>query len=215
MRIFVFGDSIAQGLYDTSGGWVERIASTLHQKSLDNMLNGDGKSSFTVYNLGVSGDSTEGVLARIKQEVEARRIYEDDDLIILAVGINDSILKADNTVLMDVYEFQEAYEKLIKETQKLTSHVYCLGLTAVDEKLTSPWPYSLSGKQYRNNRINLFEDSIKQSTERLDLPFIPLHDQFIAQLGTGQTLLADGLHPNEAGHELIANVVKESVVSKT
>lgn len=215
MRIFVFGDSITQGLYDTSGGWVARIASTLHQKSLDNKLHGDGKSNFKVYNLGVSGDSTEGVLARIKQEVEARRIYEDDDLIILAIGINDSVLKEDNTVLMDIYEFQNSYEKLIKEAQKLTSHVYSLGLTAVDENLTSPWPYSSTGKQYRNNRINLFEDSIKQSTERLTLPFIPIHDQFLAQLGARQTLLADGLHPNEAGHDLIANVVIESVVNKT
>lgn len=215
MRIFVFGDSTAQGLYDTSGGWVARIASTLHQKSLDNMLSGDGESNFMVYNLGVSGDSTGGVLARIKQEVEARRILEDDELIILAVGINDSVLKADNTVLMDVYEFQETYEKLIKEALKLTSHVYCLGLTAVDENLTSPWPYSSTGEQYRNNRINLFEDSIKQSTERLSVQFIPTHDQFLGQLGSGQSLLADGLHPNEAGHELIASVVIESVVNKS
>ena len=215
MRIFVFGDSIAQGFYDTSGGWVARIATILHQKSLDNMLQGDENSNFEVYNLGVSGDSTEGVLTRIKHEVEARRLYDQDELIIIAVGINDSILKADNRALMDVYQFQETYEKLIIEAQKLTSHVYCLGLTAVDEKLTSPWTGSSIGKQWRNNSINLFEDSIKQSTERLSVQFIPIHDQFLSQLEAGETLLADGLHPNEAGHELLASVMIESVINKT
>jgi len=214
MRIFVFGDSIAQGFYDTAGGWVGRIASTLHQKSLDNMVHGDQGSAFKVYNLGVSSDSTEGVLSRIKNEVEARRLSDDDELIILAIGINDSILTPDNKVLMDVYEFQTTYEKLIQAAQKLSTHVYCLGLTAVDEEKTSPWQYSSTDKQYRNNRINLFEDSIKQSAFRLSVPFVPVHDEFLAQLSKGMELLADGLHPNDSGHELIANTVITTVINK-
>ncbi len=212
MRILVFGDSIAQGFWDMNGGWVQRIGTTLHQASLDNMLHGDGKSYIEVYNLGVSGDTTEGVLKRLKQEVEARRTDENSEVIIIAIGINDSILKSDNTVLMDVYEFQTEYEKIILEAQKVTGQVYCLGLSAVDETQTSPWKYSSKGKQWRNNRINLFEDAIKQSAERLSVPFIPVHDAFMGQLNAGQLLLADGLHPNEAGHELIANIVREQVI---
>jgi lysophospholipase L1-like esterase len=69
MRIFVFGDSIAHGFYDTGGGWVGRISSTLHQKSLESIVHVDGSSYFEVFNLGISGDSTEGVLSRIKTEI--------------------------------------------------------------------------------------------------------------------------------------------------
>jgi lysophospholipase L1-like esterase len=213
MRIFVFGDSITQGFYDSSGGWVGRIASVLHQKSVDRIMNGEGDTYFEVFNLGISGDLTTGVLSRIKQEVEARRLHEQDELIILAVGINDSILKSDNTVLMDVYEFQTSYEKLINEALELSNHVYCLGLTAVDEELTSPWIGSSDGKQWRNNRINLFEDSIKQSATRLSVPFISIHDKFIAELTNGSKLLADGLHPNSAGHELIANIAIANIIN--
>lgn len=214
MRIFVFGDSIAHGFYDSSGGWVGRIASTLHQKSLDSIVQGDGSSYFEIFNLGISGDSTQGVLSRIKTEVEARRLYEQEEIIILAIGINDSILNADNTALMDVYKFQTTYEKLMNEALKLSPHVYCLGLTAVDEELTSPWTGGSTGKQWRNNRINLFEDSIKQSCERLSVSFIPVHDKFLAMLDAGNNFLADGLHPNEEGHELIASTTITTIIGR-
>jgi lysophospholipase L1-like esterase len=214
MRILVFGDSIAQGFWDMSGGWVQRFGSKVHQASLDNMLHGDGKSYIEVFNLGISGDTSEGVLNRLKQEVEARRTDEYSEVIILAIGINDSILKADHKVLMDVYQFQEKYEKIIKLGQDISDQVFCLGLTAVDEEQTSPWKYSSTGKQWRNNRINLFEDAIKQSCSRLSVPFIPIHDEFLSRLKNGQNLLADGLHPNELGHQFIADIVSEHVTKK-
>ena len=214
MRILVFGDSIALGLWDMKGGWVQHLASTLHNASLDNMLHGDGKSYVEVYNLSVAGDSSQGLLDRLKDEVEARRMDENSEVIIIAVGINDSILKSDNVVLMDVYRFQTAYEKVIKKALAVSGQVYCLGLSAVDETQTSPWKYSSSGKQWRNNRINLFEDSIKQSAVRHSVPFIPIHDEFLSQINSGKTLLADGLHPNEAGHKLIADIAIEHVIKK-
>ena len=214
MRILVFGDSIAQGFWDMDGGWVQRLAKPIHQASLDNILHGDGKSYIEVFNLGISGDTSEGVLKRLKQEVESRRTDENSEVIIIAIGINDSILKSDNVVLMDVYQFQTAYEKIIKEAQAVAGQVYCLGLTAVDESQTSPWKYSKTGEQWRNNRINLFEDSIKQSASRLSVPFIPIHDEFLSQLNSGIVLLADGLHPNEDGHKLIAEIVAEHVTKK-
>lgn len=214
MRILVFGDSIAQGFWDMDGGWVQRISTKVHRASLDNLLHGDGKRSIEVFNLGVSGGTTGGILKRMKQEVEARRTDDNSEVIIIAVGINDSVLKHDNAAFVDIYEFQELYEKVIKEAIAVAGQVYCLGLSAVDEELTSPWKYSKNGEQWRNNRINLFEDSIKQSAGRLSVPFIPVHDAFMGQLNAGQVLLADGLHPNEAGHELIASIVAEQVIEK-
>ena len=45
MLVFVFGDSIAWGLYDDRGGWVGRLW--------------NGRSRL-VYNLGVDGETSEG-----------------------------------------------------------------------------------------------------------------------------------------------------------
>lgn len=209
MRILVFGDSIVHGLYDTSGGWAQRIANALHQTTLNSMLSGTGRE-YEVFNLGISGDTTEGVMSRIESEVETRRLYDQDELIIIAVGMNDVVLR-NNRAEMDVYEFQEQLEKLSEKALNLTKKVLFVGLTAVDEELTNPWKFSTSGKQFKNERINLFEDTIKQCAIKYEIPFIPVHDIFIKKLHAGEKLLSDGLHPNNEGHALIAAIVHEAM----
>ncbi len=206
MRVLVFGDSIAHGFYDSKGGWVQRLATDMHTKTLAAMNSG-GDFYVEVHNLGVSGDTTEGVLDRIETEVEARRLYDGEDIIIIAIGTNDAILR-DNIAIQDVYEFQEVFEELLKEAGNLADKILCVGLPAVDESLTDPWKFSATGKQWKNNRIDLFEDTIKQAAERKDLPFVPIYDKYASFMKAGKKLHSDGLHPNDAGHELIYQLVK-------
>jgi len=206
MRIFIFGDSIAQGFYDSAGGWAQRIANELHQATLASMLKGVG-GEFEVFNLGISGDTVVGLLDRIERETETRRLYEDKEVIIIGIGMNDVVLR-ENLEVMDVYKFQEYIEKLSKKALAICQNVIFVGLTAVDESLADPWKFSSSGKQWKNERINLFEDTLKQCAEQSELFFVPIHDQFIAELQAGKNLLSDGLHPNDEGHILIANAVK-------
>lgn len=206
MRVFLFGDSITQGFYDDkSGGWANQLNVHYQKKALADL----SSAKTEVFNLGISGDTAEGVLGRLKPEVETRRLYDDEDCIVLAVGINDSIL-INNRVVNDVHDFQEVYDRLIDEALALCPRVICVGLTAVKESETDPWTYSSSGKQWKNNRINLFEDTIKQSAEFKEVPFVPIHDQFLKLLGKKQ-LLADGLHPNTEGHRFIAREVLAAI----
>ncbi len=206
MRVFIFGDSIVQGFYDDkSGGWANQLHVQYQKKAIAHL----GGETTDVFNLGISGDTAEGVRSRLTDEVIARRLYEDNDCIIIAVGINDAIL-INNRVVCEVYDFQAAYEEIIDEALKLTPRVICVGLTAVKESETDPWPYSNQGKQWKNNRINLFEDTIKQSAENKEVPFVPIHDEFLKLLGKKQ-LLADALHPNHAGHAFIAREVLAAI----
>lgn len=206
MRIYAFGDSITQGFFDSQGGWTQRLANSYHQKSLQAMLAGEDYY-IELHNLGVSGDTAAGVANRIEREIKARQLYEEDETIILAIGMNDAILR-DNRPMTEVYEFQKQYDKLLEDALKISSRIVCVGLTAVDETKTDPWRFSSTGKQWKNNRINLFEDTIKQTAQRKNVIFIPLHDQFLTALSDGQNLLADGLHPNDTGHDMVANIVK-------
>ena len=206
MRILIFGASVTQGLWDTHGGWVQRLAREYHSATLASMLAG-GDYKVQVFNLGVSGDTAQDVTERLEPETKARTKKDEESVIVLSVGLNDARMR-DNRALTDVYEFQEAYEKAIDKALKLTSRVVCVGLSAVDESKTNPSPYSANQSQWTNNRINTFEDTIKQTAERNSLPFVPIHDHFMAALESGQDLLADGLHPNEAGHQLIVELVK-------
>lgn len=206
MRIFIFGDSIVQGFCDPKGGWAQRLLNDYHELTFEHNITSKGPY-FEVFNLGVSGDMASGIAARIEPEVSARHLYEDSDLIVLAVGVNDSRLH-DNIADMDVYDFQANFERALDAATNLTENVLCVGLTAVDESLVDP---SKDGDQFKNNRINLFEDTVKQSAQEYGLPFVPLHDAFLAKLQEGKSLLADGLHPNDAGHFFIYETVKPAL----
>lgn len=208
MKVLVFGDSIAQGFYDTKlGGWVNRVGLYYQRRALKSSLSDANE----VFNLGISGDMAGGVLGRIKSEIESRRLFEDDDCVVIAVGINESRLN-DNHVYQEVYDFQKIYEDIIDTALELTPHVICVGLSAVDESQTDPWPYFSGVNQYKNNRINLFEDTIKQSAELKGVVFVPIHDEFL-RLSQDQVMLSDGLHPNDNGHKFIASRVLPDIDS--
>ena len=206
MRIFFFGDSITHGFYDEQGGWAQRLCNEYHALSLEKL--GQANSVYIeAFNLGVSGDTAGGLAKRIESDIDSRRLYKTEDIIVIAIGINDAPL-INNRAVKDVYDFEDEIEKVIKNSQKITSKILLVGLTAVDESMTNPWPYSSRDRQFFNNRINLFEDTVKQCANRDSIKFVPLHDEFLANLEAGQKLLADGLHPNSAGHRWIASRVK-------
>lgn len=206
MRIFFFGDSITQGFFDEKGGWVQRLANKYHGQTLEEIDSPDGRW-LECFNLGVSGDGVQGVLGRLEHEIKARQLDDQPDVIVIAIGTNDTIMRK-NRAIMDVYEFQEIYEKLLDKALKITKRVACIGLSAVNQAQTDPWKYSSTKKQWHNSRLDVFEDTIKQSAIRKGVACVPVYDRFKAALDLGQELLADGLHPNEAGHVLIAEIVK-------
>ena len=74
MLVFVFGDSVAWGLYDDRGGWVGRLW--------------NGRSRL-VYNLGVDGETSEDVSMRFFAEAKVRGANKNS-IIVFAVGVNDS-----------------------------------------------------------------------------------------------------------------------------
>ena len=206
MRVLVFGDSITQGFYDSQGGWAQRLINEYHAETLAGLDSDDGRW-VEVFNLGISGDTANGVLKRLDAEIAARQLYPGDEVIVIAIGCNDSILK-DNLVVTEEYDFEAQIEELVDKALEHTKRVLVVGLAPVEQKLTDPWKFSSSGKQWKNNRIDLFEDIIKQVAGRKKVPFVPVYDVLKAEQDKGAKLHADGLHPNDEGHKMIADLVK-------
>ena len=81
--IIAFGDSITFGRFDKSrGGWVSRLKKYYEDQDIYH----------AVYNLGIPGDNSKGLLRRIDIECSSRAIYfweSDEHLILIAIGIND------------------------------------------------------------------------------------------------------------------------------
>jgi len=196
-NIAIFGDSIVHGVLDLEkGGWAERLKVDL--------WNDESQSQSEVYVFGIDGSATKDLLNRF--DVELSSMLYGLDVVILAIGINDTSVYKNGEKGSTTTSFGENIEKLIKKAQKKVGHVYICGLTQVTEELVSPLPVSKSGKSYQNDRIAVFDEILRFTSTEYDCHFISL-----------QTLLkkedlADGLHPNAQGHEKIFRHVKQLLI---
>ena len=201
MRVLVFGDSISQGFWDTEGGWVQRI-----RKHYDELLvrNNDSNQP-TVFNLGVSGDFTSSVLKRFKHEVEARIWPGEEFTFIFSIGMNDSVYRDDeHDSEPEIYA--EQLTQLLKLAKQFTSRTLFVSLFPAVDKLVQPLQWSTSGKCYSTERIKLFEDELEEFCRTNKAPLADIWTP-LSKTNNLESLLPDGVHPNNEGHELIANLV--------
>src|SRR5581483_12021897 len=130
MRILIFGDSITQGFWDvTGGGWAQRITADYNAQTIKN-LSGDYPETF---GLGISGDTTQGVLKRLPYEVEARRWPDTPFVFVFAIGINDT--QFDGKAKASTPErFAEELDTLYGAAGHYSKKIMFVGLTPVDDK---------------------------------------------------------------------------------
>ncbi len=203
MRILVFGDSITQGYWDAeAGGWVQRLRRHYDQQALQNLA-GDYA---TVFNLGISGDTTAGLVKRMPYEIEARRYPDEEFVIVISIGMNDAVTRNGEAVLT-LEEYREGLEMLYGTASQYSERILFVGMNPVDDKLCNPWIYSTSGKSWSNQRILQLEGEMRKFCIEKNCPQVQVFETFQAE-NEKQSLLADGLHPNGYGHELIAGLVK-------
>ena len=190
--ICVFGDSITFGSWDPDkGGWVSRLRSYIESK-------GD---EVTIYNCGVSGDNTIGLLKRFKIEAIAR----EPTIILFAIGINDSQYnKSKNNPRVPINVFQGNLQKLLNQAKDFTSKVVFVGLTKVDESKTMPIPWGPT-KYYDEENVCLYDSKIKEIADKNKFPYIKMFDLL------GNKDLEDGLHPNSEGHHKIFLKIKDTI----
>lgn len=79
-----FGDSITYGEYDgILGGYVEILKRYCHAEFYNNNAN-----EVNCFNLGIGGETTEGLIKRFEIEIKAR-LSPDENLIFFFYGAND------------------------------------------------------------------------------------------------------------------------------
>jgi len=205
-RVLVFGDSISHGYYDKEkGGWAQRLNIFLIEKNLSNP-----KIDYPVYDLSVSGDTTEDILRRFEIETKERFEEEEKPIIIFAIGINDSYFvetKGSVEVLLD--KFRENIQKIIDLAKNFSSKIIFIGFTPVEEEKVSPMPWA-PDKTYSNESIKKYNDTIKEICKANKVYFIEIFERLIAI--NYQELLEDGAHPNSRGHQKIYEIVRDSLL---
>jgi acyl-CoA thioesterase-1 len=186
MEIAAWGDSITYGENDSEGlGWVGRLRKSF---PVDDYVG--------VYNRGVCGDTSEGLLKRFS--VEASSI--ETDKILFAIGINDSKFpEGQNINKVPLDTFKENLLKLIQQARKFTSDIYIVSATKVDES-------SLQSKsRFLNTEILKYNEVLKETAQNENLKYIDVFNLLSPED------LYDGLHPNANGYEKLYILIQKTL----
>jgi lysophospholipase L1-like esterase len=205
--ILCFGDSITQGFVDPEGGgWTQRLRRRLDRDATV-PLGGVSFPAHAVFNLGVSGDTAEGLLARLEPEARPR-LLGDQVVAVVAVGVNQTGFDlASGRPSHDHGRFGDTLAELVAAARRLTGQVALVGLLPCDEARMQPPPWG--GESYANDRIARFNQVVAEVAAGQDAALVDCFEQWLAR--GHPALLHDGLHPNGAGHQLLADRVGEVV----
>lgn len=198
MRVLIFGDSITQGFWDADGGWVSRIRKHFDQQ----MIDGTDDDPPTIFNLGVSGDSSDDVLARFDNETKVRA--KEELAFVIAVGVNDARTKA-VVNYSDTNRYKQNLSEILRLAKQYSDKVLFVGLTPCVEERSNPVAWGDTG--YTNGRIKEFDSTLQQFCKENKVPFVEVLEPF-AKAEAETELLPDSLHPNDKGHKIIADLVK-------
>lgn len=204
-QILVFGASTTYGAWDKEGGWVQRLRKYLDERNLS-----DPNFYCMLYNLGVSGNTTEDLLERFEFETKQRLGDEAETIFIFAIGINDSqFVHSKNSLRTSRQEFRGNIQKLMDLAKKYSSKTVFVGPFPADEAKTIPVSWN-KDKSYKNEYIKEYEEIIKSVCAENKIDFIEVFDKWMKM--DYKKLLEDGLHPNSEGHEKIFETVKDYLI---
>lgn len=173
-QIVFLGNSITAG----GGDWGERL----------NYSN--------IRNRGISGDVTDGVMARINEI-----IYFKSKAVFLLIGINDLWNFSPDTPSSEYIG-----ENIIKIAEKIK-----IGSPKTKVYIQTILPTSRKIYKIRIEKIN---NMIKSKSSKYDYAVIDLHSHFVNQSGLiKEELTTDGIHLNSNGYKLWADIVKPFVAN--
>jgi len=199
----IFGDSITRGAGDPEfNGWAGRF---LREREIPSPSKGEGQGEVLgddrVYVLGINGDTSAGLLARIEVEARARKA----DVIVIMIGINDSRYYGSHErpeTTLDGY--RENLAKIVAIARTFTTKITMIGMTRADESKTMPLAWSPE-KFYDNATIARYESILREFCASEGLPFVEVSDVLTVDD------LGDGIHPNMEGYRKLFERIRVSV----
>ena len=151
-------------------------------KLVETMIQSELKKDVTIINGGVSGSTTSDGLDRLKWYIRKK-----PSMVFLALGANDGLRG------LDLKQSQENLEEIIKYAQESNAKVLLAGMLI-------PPNY---GPAYSEDFRKMYEQ-LKNKYKLKSMDFL-----LVDVAGNKELNQADGIHPNEQGHKIIAKNVFE------
>jgi lysophospholipase L1-like esterase/isopentenyldiphosphate isomerase len=186
MNICIFGDSVT---------WGARLpARVAWSNLLRNYLEHNAEDYYALYDLGIDGDTSTGLLKRFVVEATARQ----PELIILAIGINDSVFRqSEDNSATSLDNFSANLKQLIEQSRQFTNDLIIVGIAKGADRLTMPLPRSTTGKSYSKAQTAKYNQVIRQVALSAGVYFVNVETEL------NDDDFDDGLHPNANGHQKI------------
>lgn len=199
--IVMFGDSTTA----PRPGAIEKVYAQRVAEALQGVA-----SSLTVHNAGVGGNTTRQALARIDRDVLAHR----PKIVVIQFAINDSAIDVWKTPpasepRISPQEFSENLRKIIDRTRAAGSTPLLmtanpLRWTPKLKELYGQPPYDVTRADgFEAPSLVRYNEIIRKLAGELRVPLVDIHQEF--QQHDIDKLLLDGMHPSDAGHEVIAH----------
>lgn len=197
--IMAFGDSLTYGYGDKKGeGYVDGLEKALNDT--------DSNKKFRIWNYGIVGQETDGVLKQLADIRIKSKLKEADNFIVF-IGTNDLInsnggdLKQinDKKINQAKPEYKRNLTKILSILQKENrgAQVLVLGLY-------NPSPKQMEIEKHIDEWDQLILDTVENEQR---VTFIPTNDLFKNK--DEKTYFSDELHPNEKGYRLITKRILE------
>ncbi|QDU43054.1 GDSL-like Lipase/Acylhydrolase [Symmachiella dynata] len=198
-RIVALGSSSIHGRGDFElGGFIHRLRIWHEAQSPRNF----------VYQLGIFGESTESLIARLPMEAGVRRPH----LLILYPGFNDirreGAESSENAVSIE--EFRNSMAALVECSLKISPTLMLTGFPFEEAKTT---PYLGSDWYYLRADAARYTDVLRQVCEERSCPILDYFKNWDSEK-LSNLLADDGLHCNPTGHEKLYRELREFLENK-
>ena len=216
LKIKLLGDSITHGLggtgYATDGEiFVDEIRRNPNGYCWAKLFSEYVKEKYNaeVVNNGISGTNIEGIIRRFERLVE-----EDDDFIICTIGTNNRHQYMRTGEKMSVEEISNTFYQNVLTLNNLLKgknkkYVLVANIPASKENEKDGADY------WRILHMNDINDIYKKAQQKAGFSLISMYELFGDYLKENQIelseVLADGLHPNDKGYEIIFNLMKKAL----
>ena len=154
----------------------------------DSLTHRHNWSNFKASNMGIDGDTTDGVLSRMQ-------LTKNADTIVLMIGANDILTRT------NMSKIQKNYTKILNNFQP-NQKIYLISLLPViDDRQTKAI----------NQDIQALNRWIKNEAKKHKMTFINFYPHFLQGKGLQPALTTDGIHLTAKGYKLWEKLLRENL----
>jgi len=198
IKVVLFGDSITQAGVQP-GGYITKMKEALEKQGI--------KDKYQLIGAGIGGNKVYDLYLRLEEDVLAQK----PNVVVIYVGVNDVWHKTSSQTGTDPDKFERFYVALIKKFQTNGIKVICCTPAVIGERT------DFSNQQ--DGDLNRYSGMIRDIAAKYDCPVADLRKEFLAynlknnpQNKESGILTTDRVHLNDAGNQLVADLLLKMIV---